>query len=99
MNVEQLVARARAYSPGHLFLPYQRQWMLDHSRFKIGLWARQTGKDFTCAAEAVFDCILHPKTTWLILASGERQALESFAKAKDWAEICNASIENTSSPS
>ena len=36
-------------------LEYQRAWLSDRSRFKIGLWARQTGKDYTCAAEAVID--------------------------------------------
>jgi phage FluMu gp28-like protein len=66
------------------FLEYQLRWLRDESRFKIGLWARQTGKDYTCAAEAVFDCLLTPKTHWLILACGERQARESLEKARDW---------------
>src|SRR5436190_13714600 len=67
------------------FYDYQRRWLNDDSRFKIGLWSRQTGKDFCAAAEAVFDCHLNPGTTWVVLAAGERQALESIAKAKDWA--------------
>ena len=67
------------------FFPYQKKWLADDSRFKIGLWARQTGKDFCAAAEAVVDSIINPKTTWIVLAAGERQALESIAKAKDWA--------------
>jgi len=67
------------------FYDYQRRWLNDASRFKIGLWSRQTGKDFCAAAEAVFDCHLNPGTTWVVLAAGERQALESIAKAKDWA--------------
>ena len=66
-------------------LGYQQNWLRDTSRFKIGLWARQTGKDYTCAAEAVFDCVQNPKTHWLILACGERQARESLEKAKEWA--------------
>src|SRR5947208_11983400 len=66
------------------FFPYQQRWLCDRSQFKIGLWARQTGKDFTCAAEAVLDCRQH-KTHWLILAAGERQARESLEKAKYWA--------------
>src|SRR3954471_11928350 len=68
-----------------IFYDYQRCWLNDQSRFKIGLWARQTGKDFCAAAEAVFDCHLNAGTTWVVLAAGERQALESIAKAKDWA--------------
>jgi phage FluMu gp28-like protein len=69
------------------FLNYQLRWLRDESRFKIGLWARQTGKDYTCAAEAVFDCLLTPKTHWLILACGERQARESLEKARDWSRV------------
>jgi len=66
-------------------LDYQFRFAFDFSRFKIGLWARQTGKDHTAAAEAVYDCAHHPDSTWLILAAGERQALETLAKARDWA--------------
>jgi phage FluMu gp28-like protein len=66
------------------FLPYQLRWLADAELFKIGLWARQTGKDFTCAAEAVLDCVVRPKTHWLIIACGERQALESLQKVRDW---------------
>ena len=67
------------------FLSYQKRWLDDGARFKIGLWARQTGKDFTCAGEAVLDCFAHSHRTWLIVACGERQARESLEKAKEWA--------------
>ncbi|HEV8544313.1 MAG TPA: terminase family protein [Verrucomicrobiae bacterium] len=66
------------------FLLYQLRWLADPELFKIGLWARQTGKDFTCAAEAVFDCAARAKAHWLIIACGERQALESLQKVRDW---------------
>lgn len=69
------------------FLPYQRAWLQDSAQFKIGLWARQTGKDFTCAAEAALDCALHRHKHWLIVACGERQAVESLRKAREWAHI------------
>jgi phage FluMu gp28-like protein len=72
------------------FLPYQRKWLLDPSQFKIGLWARQTGKDFTCAAEAALDCSLHGHKHWLIVACGERQALESLRKAREWTYLISA---------
>ena len=81
------------------FLHYQLRWLRDESRFKIGLWARQTGKDYTCAAEAVFDCLLTPKTHWLILACGERQARESLEKARDRARLLNLSSLPASSGS
>ena len=69
------------------FYEYQRRWLLDPAPFKFGLWARQTGKDFTCAAEAVLDCMRSANNAWLIIACGERQARESLEKAKTWAAI------------
>ena len=63
-------------------LPYQQDWLLTDARLKIGLWARQTGKDYTATAEAVADCLASPGTLWLILAASERQALESLNKAR-----------------
>jgi phage FluMu gp28-like protein len=66
-------------------LPYQAAFAANPARFKIGLWARQTGKDHTATAEAVIDCLENAGTTWIIVAASERQALESLAKAKEWA--------------
>ncbi len=81
MNIKKIIAASIERD----FLEYQNLWLKDQARFKLGLWARQTGKDYTCAAEAVFDCVQNPKTHWLILACGERQACESLEKARDWA--------------
>jgi len=81
---------------GKQLLEYQAAWVKDGSRFKIGLWARQTGKDMAATAEAVFHCHLRRKTSWIIVAAGERQALESFSKAKDWAEATRVAVENVS---
>src|SRR4051794_23300631 len=75
-------------------LPYQSAFAANPSRFKIGLWVRQTGKDHTATAEAVIDCLQHPGTMWIILAAGERQALESVAKAKHWADILKFRIDD-----
>lgn len=62
------------------FHPYQQQWLADDSRFKVGMFARQTGKSFTNAAEIVQDCIKSEiegrRTRWVILSRGERQAKE-----------------------
>ncbi len=77
-------------------LPYQSAFAANNSRFKIGLGARPTGKDFTCAAEAVFDRVRNPKTNWLIVAAGERQAIESLEKAREWADHLKFHIENYS---
>ena len=75
-------------------LPYQQKWVDDESRFKIGLWARQTGKDWAAAAEAVEDCYSRPGILWAIVAAGERQAIESLRKAKEWAEAIHFSLEH-----
>ena len=77
-------------------LPYQAAFAANTARFKIGLWARQTGKDHTAAAEAVVDCMHHPGTTWIIVAASERQALESLAKAKEWADFLQFEIDDYS---
>lgn len=80
-------------SPLATLLPYQRDWLADRSRFKIGCWARQTGKSFTTAAESVTDCLLR-KTTWVTLSAGERQALEWMLKAREWAEAYRVALED-----
>jgi phage FluMu gp28-like protein len=83
-------------SPRDLLLPYQRKWADDESRFKIGLMARQVGKDFTSAEEGIRDCYQHElkkdKTTWLIAAPSERQSMESLEKWKEWTEAYKLSI-------
>ena len=78
-------------------LPYQRAWIDDAARFKIGLMARQTGKSWTSALEAVRDCH-ERKTTWVCLSAGERQALEWMLKAREHVEafkVALAGVEET----
>ncbi|WP_460031310.1 terminase large subunit domain-containing protein, partial [Megalodesulfovibrio paquesii] len=62
--------------------PYQRQWIGDKSRFKIGMLARQTGKTFTTTLEIVDDCLEAAsqgwRERWVILSRGERQAKEAM---------------------
>ncbi|WP_077228676.1 terminase large subunit domain-containing protein [Sphingomonas hengshuiensis] len=64
------------------FTPYQRAWLADKSRFKAGMFARQTGKTFGTCAELVEDCIeaeiARKRTRWVILSRGERQAKEAM---------------------
>lgn len=61
---------------------YQRRWIEDKSRFKLGKFARQTGKTFTTTLENVDDCFEHvvkeARTRWVILSRGERQAKEAM---------------------
>lgn len=84
------------FSPRNLLLPYQRKWADDETRFKIGLMARQVGKDFSSGEEGIRDCyqkeLNGDKTTWLIAAPSERQSLESFEKWKEWTEAYKLAI-------
>lgn len=72
-------------SPLIKFLPYQKRWLADKSRFKIGMFSRQTGKTFTNCAELVEDCIdaeiAQRRRRWVILSRGERQAKEAMEEA------------------
>ena len=80
-----------------ILLPWQQRWVADSSRFKIGLWSRQTGKSFSTACEAVTDCAVQPKGTsdlWVCLSAGERQALEWMQKARKWAEAVKATVDS-----
>lgn len=62
--------------------PYQQRWLDDTSRFKIGMFARQTGKTFTTTLEIVEDVVAAEiagrRTRWVILSRGERQAKEAM---------------------
>jgi len=65
-----------------LFLPYQSRWISNESRFKIGMFARQTGKTFGTTFELAQDSQLADlearRTRWVILSRGERQAKEAI---------------------
>lgn len=65
-----------------LFYPYQQRWVGNTSRFKIGMFARQTGKTFTTTFEVAQDCQLAElaakRARWVILSRGERQAKEAI---------------------
>lgn len=79
-------------SPLSTLLPYGRRWLDDGARFKIGCWARQTGKSWHSALEAVRDC-LERKTTWVCLSAGERQSLEWMLKAREHSEAFKVALE------
>jgi phage FluMu gp28-like protein len=61
---------------------YQQRWLLDRARFKIGMFARQTGKTFTTTLEIVDGCYeaeaRGARERWVILSRGERQAKEAM---------------------
>lgn len=65
-----------------ILYPYQTRWFEDDSRFKIGMFARQTGKTFTTTLEIATDMVeaelTGRRTRWVILSRGERQAREAI---------------------
>ena len=78
-----------------ILLPYQRRWVLDARRFKIGVWSRQVGKSFATAFEADLDCIQTPRTDWLVMSAGQRQSDEWMLKALAVARACEAGLDGT----
>jgi phage FluMu gp28-like protein len=89
------------------FLPYQKRWLQDRSRFKIGMFARQTGKTFTTCGEIVDDCIQaeieNRRVRWVILSRGARQAREAMDEAikpftRAFYEIYNAELRGRPLP-
>ncbi|WP_238121970.1 MULTISPECIES: terminase large subunit domain-containing protein [unclassified Xanthobacter] len=61
---------------------YQKRWLQDKSRFKAGMFSRQSGKTFTTTLEIVDDCyaaaVQRRRKLWVILSRGERQAREAM---------------------
>lgn len=61
---------------------YQRRWVMDDSRFKVAMFARQCGKTFTSTLELALDCVKaeaqKQRRRWVILSRGERQAREAM---------------------
>lgn len=71
---------------------YQKRWVEDKSRFKIGRITRQGGKTFAATLEAVLDCYEHP-TQWVCLSRGERQSKELIAQCKVHAQAVGAAVK------
>jgi phage FluMu gp28-like protein len=61
---------------------YQKEFILDKSRFKLGCFSRQTGKTFSTCLDIIDDIAEIEtnggSTNWVILSSGMRQAKESI---------------------
>lgn len=62
--------------------PYQRRYLADASRFKAGMWSRQTGKTFTTTLEAVLDVLEAEAegrvSRWTILSVSQARALDAM---------------------
>lgn len=72
-------------SPIIHFLPYQKAWITDDSRFKIGMFTRRGGKTFGSCGEIVDDCVRAEmdgrKIRWTILSRSENTAKEALEDA------------------
>ena len=72
-------------NPSIRFLPYQKAWIEDQSRFKIGMFTRRGGKTFGANGEIVADCtraeIEKRKVRWTILSRSEATAKEAMEDA------------------
>jgi phage FluMu gp28-like protein len=70
------------WAPAVPLYKYQVDWFRDRSRFKIGMFARQTGKTFTTTLEIADDCFENEMrgsaSPWVILSRGERQSREAI---------------------
>ena len=75
---------------------YQKRWVEDKSRFKIGRITRQGGKTFGATLEAVLDCYEHV-TKWVCLSRGERQSKELIAQSKIHAKAIGVAVEEIES--
>ena len=82
-------------NPIDLLLPYQKRWLADESRFKVGMWSRQVGKSLACAFEAV-DNATETGQDWLIISAGERQVKEFIRKVASVAQIYGDALGNFS---
>jgi phage FluMu gp28-like protein len=80
------------HDPAIRLTVYQKNWVQDKSRFKIGVITRQGGKSFGTSLEAVLDCY-ERKTKWVFLSAGERQSKELMATAAMHARAVGLAVQ------
>ncbi|MBN2690562.1 MAG: terminase family protein [Burkholderiaceae bacterium] len=68
--------------PQPVLYPYQQRYLRDASRFKAGMWSRQTGKTFTTTLEAVLDVLQAEAagrvSRWTILSVSQARAMDAM---------------------
>lgn len=86
----------RAGLPALELYAYQKRWLADKARFKVGMMARQTGKTFTNTLELVDDVHANwaegRRVRWVILSRGERQSREAMNDVKRHAQAYGAAL-------
>ncbi len=86
------ISHGRKRRPAVPLYEYQRRWVMDDSRFKIGLMSRQAGKSFSTSLEAVLDAMKR-KTKWVFLSAGERQSKELMMTAANHVRAITRAID------
>ncbi|MBI4835913.1 MAG: hypothetical protein HY817_01500 [Candidatus Abawacabacteria bacterium] len=76
-----------------LFLPYQRDWINDRSRFKIIEKSRRTGMTFAQSWEDVEDCLKKRVPAVWFSSSDESAAKEYMEYCQNWAKVLNMAAE------
>ena len=79
-------------------LPYQRRFIEDPARFKLGLFSRQCGKSFCTSLMAVDDALARPGVLWVCLSAGERQSREWMQKVRQHLAAAKAVAEFSEIP-
>lgn len=69
------------------FLPYQKAWINDKSRFKIYEKSRRTGITFAQSWEDVEDCLKNEVPSVWFSSSDESAAKEYIEYCQDWGEL------------
>ena len=72
---------------------FQKRWVADHSRFKLGNMCRQIGKSFIVSLEVVDDA-LETGQDWVLLSAGARQSKELMTKVKMHLEAYSIAASN-----
>jgi phage FluMu gp28-like protein len=80
------VDKAFQYIIDSTFLPYQKDWLRDDSRFKIFLKSRQIGISETIAFEAFKNVIYKNENQYFVSAS-QRQSVELLDKFANWVDV------------
>ena len=73
--------------------PYQQRWIDDKSRFKLAVKSARIGYSYATGLEAIFDCLLHSKSTWTILSASKPQSVEFVQTCKDNLDLMGESAK------
>jgi len=89
-------------SDAPVLYPYQRRYLADASRWKAGMWSRQTGKTFTTGLEAVLDCLEAEAAgriaRWTILSVSQARAQDAIEQCKTHLRAVRAAFEAMDAP-